>query len=97
MMILKDLFQKLVLQNNFYKLIEIDTPEHIFKSIVNVATLFYNEYKDTYVLAYHCKSGKDTTSIFDSVVHATFMYLKKIKKVNKKKQNMFLHLVVKCL
>ncbi len=61
---------------NFYELIKINSPESTFRSIVDVAKEFYINYKDTHILAYHCKSGKDRTSIFDATVQATFSYIK---------------------
>jgi hypothetical protein len=64
------------LSKQFYDLINISTAEYTFKSIVDIAELFYNKFKDSHVLAYHCKSGKDRTSLFDSVVQATFYYMK---------------------
>ena len=65
--------------DQFYNLIKLNDAKSTFESIVNVVVLFYNKYKNDYVLAYHCKSGKDRTSIFDSVVQATLMYLEKLK------------------
>ena len=71
-----DYFKKKIISNDisldFYNLIEINTAKNTFESIVKVAELFYNKYKNTHVLVYHCKSGKDRTSIFDSVVQSTF-------------------------
>jgi hypothetical protein len=49
--------------------------EKIFKSIVQIAMYYYLELKDEYILSYHCKSGKDRTSTFDSIIQSTFYYL----------------------
>jgi hypothetical protein len=64
------------ISSQFYNLINVNSPQSTFESIVKVTTLFYNNFKDEYVLVYHCKSGKDRTSLFDSVVQATLSYLK---------------------
>lgn len=63
------------LQQKFYDLIIVSNAKNTFESIVKVTALFYNEYRNTHTLAYHCKSGKDRTSIFDSVVQATISYI----------------------
>jgi len=44
-----------------------------FESIVKIAKYYYRHLKDDYMLAYHCKSGKDRTSIFDCIMQATFL------------------------
>ena len=45
-----------------------------FKTLVEIALLYYFKYKH-YALCYHCKSGKDRTSICDAVVQATIYYV----------------------
>jgi len=47
-----------------------------FESIVNIALLYYKKYKNSHYLCYHCKSGKDRTSVCDAVVQATFYYIR---------------------
>lgn len=76
----KKSIQKNDISAKFYELIDVRTPKSTFESIIKITVLFYNEYKDEYALAYHCKSGKDRTSMFDAVVQATLTYLNKIKK-----------------
>lgn len=60
---------------NFRDLIDISGPEKIFKTLVDISILYYFNYKSTHTLCYHCKSGKDRTSICDSIVQATFYYI----------------------
>ncbi len=67
-----------------YDLIEVEndpTGENSFKSIVRIALYYYINLKNNYILTYHCKSGKDRTSIFDSICQSTFYYLSKHKNI----------------
>jgi hypothetical protein len=64
------------LQKQFYDLMDLSNTESTFKSIVKIAEFYYNNRKKI-ILAYHCKSGRDRTGIFDSVVQATFYQLNK--------------------
>jgi hypothetical protein len=62
------------IQKYLYSLIDISNEESTFQSIVKIANFYYQN-KDKFILAYHCKSGRDRTSLFDSVVQATFYQL----------------------
>ena len=55
----------------FYDLIDISNAKTTLISIIKVIDLFNREYYTDYNLAFHCKSGKDRTSIFDCIVQAT--------------------------
>ena len=59
---------------------DLDTrhPEKLFKIIVDIAVIYFdlNLYSDSdYRLAIHCKSGKDRTSLVDSIIKATHEYM----------------------
>jgi len=56
-------------------LIDLTTTESTFKSIINIAFLYFFKFKNSFVLSYHCKSGKDRSSVYDCVTQATFYYL----------------------
>jgi hypothetical protein len=57
---------------------EIDTDgKKTFESIVNFTKFFYKNLKDDYILMFHCKSGKDRTSVFDAIIQATLQYITK--------------------
>jgi Tyrosine phosphatase family len=58
----------------YYSMIDINTPKKTFRSIVDFAEYFYDNLKDTHILMYHCKSGKDRTSVFDAVVQSTIYF-----------------------
>lgn len=53
------------------------SPKETFKSIVNLSVEHYLSCMNgnPYVLAFHCKSGKDRTSVFDAINKATYFYL----------------------
>lgn len=70
--------------NEFEKLIDISTIESTFKTIVDITELYYNKYRSSHFLCFHCRSGKDRTSVFDSVVQATILYLTYNEKINYK-------------
>ncbi len=61
--------------NSIYNLIDISSPKSTFESIVNVVKYYYDNMKE-YTLCFHCKSGKDRTSVFDAVVQATIAHLR---------------------
>ena len=64
--------------SKIYDYIELNNDpngEKAFKSIVKLAIYYYLELKDEYILSYHCKSGKDRTSVFDSIVQSSFYYM----------------------
>lgn len=65
-----------------YNLIDVSSKESTFKSIVDVVKYYYDNMKDTYVLCFHCKSGKDRTSVFDAVVQATIAHLHSGKNID---------------
>ena len=84
---------------NIYNLINVENNETSFKSIVNIAVYYYLHLKNDTILCYHCKSGKDRTSIFDSIVQSTFYYLDKhpnIKNMNQINENMYETIKVYC-
>jgi hypothetical protein len=70
------------LTQKFYDIIDLKDDESTFKSIVDIAYLYYEKYKDTHILAYHCKSGKDRTSLFDCIIQSTFYYINNEKIYN---------------
>lgn len=64
--------------SKMYDYIELNNDpsgEKAFKSIAKLAIYYYLELKDEYILSYHCKSGKDRTSVFDSIVQSSFYYM----------------------
>jgi len=63
---------------NFQKLINISNGENTFKTLVRITLLYYYKYNKTHILCYHCKSGKDRTSVCDSIVQATIEYVETI-------------------
>jgi hypothetical protein len=68
------------------------TGEKSFKSIVKIAVYYYYHLRNDTILCYHCKSGKDRTSVFDSIVQSTFYYLSKnpnVRNVNQINDNMY--------
>lgn len=60
-----------------YDLIQLDDPSGKlpFESIIRIACYFYHSLRKEYILAYHCKSGKDRTSTFDAIQQATYYYV----------------------
>jgi len=48
-----------------------------------IADITKYKYFNDFILGYHCKSGKDRTSVCDAIVQATFFYIRKQKKINK--------------
>jgi hypothetical protein len=61
--------------------IDINHPDSIFKGLVKFFTLYYLN-KGRYVLAFHCKSGKDRTGLVDALQKATCFYVMKFNKKN---------------
>jgi hypothetical protein len=61
--------------DEIYSLIDMSNNEKGFQSIVKFAKYYYDN-KNRYVLVYHCKSGKDRTSVFDAIVQSTIYYLR---------------------
>ena len=64
--------------NKIYDFIDINNDlsgEKSFKSIVKIAIYYFTYLKNEYILSYHCKSGKDRTSIYDAITQSTFYYL----------------------
>ncbi len=59
----------------FEELIKIKNGRETFETIVNITRLYHSKYKDSHTLCYHCKSGKDRTSLCDAVVQATIYYI----------------------
>jgi len=45
-----------------------------FRAIVKIAKFYKDVGKDYFTLIYHCKSGKDRTSVFDAIVQATIYH-----------------------
>ena len=64
-----------------YNKIDVKNGKTTFESIVKVSEHYYTALIQDYILCYHCKSGKDRTSIFDAVVQATFYYIKNTRKL----------------
>jgi hypothetical protein len=64
-----------------YKLIDMSNNENSFQSIVKFAEYYYNN-RSKYVLVYHCKSGKDRTSVFDAIVQSTIYCLRTNGNIN---------------
>lgn len=67
-----------------YDLIHLEkdpSGEMAYQSIVRIACYFYHHLRDQYMMAYHCKSGKDRTSIFDSIQQATYYYVSQKKEI----------------
>jgi hypothetical protein len=60
----------------FENLIVINGPKETFETIVNITSLYYNKFKHTHDLCYHCRSGKDRSGLCDSIVQATIYYLR---------------------
>lgn len=73
---LNDHLQESIFSENInFSSLNLNKEEELFKSIVDFLIYYKkNLYKD-YILCYHCKSGKDRTSIFDCIVQSTFYYL----------------------
>ena len=85
----KNKYKKFINNNEvskIYDLIDINNDingEKSFKSIVKIAIYYFIYLKNEYILSYHCKSGKDRTSIYDAITQATFYYLNTNKFYNK--------------
>jgi hypothetical protein len=56
--------------------INVNGGENTFRTLVDIAIKYYDHYSDTHILCYHCKSGKDRTSVCDAIVQATIYYLR---------------------
>ena len=68
------------LEQDIYKLIDIDEGQKTFESIAKIGHYYFKYLRHDTTLLYHCRSNKDRNSIFDSVIQATIYYLqKKIK------------------
>ena len=52
-----------------------------FESIIRIACYFFHFLRKDYILAYHCKSGKDRTSIFDAIQQSTYYYINQHKEI----------------
>lgn len=65
---------------NIQTKIDVSTGESTFKTLVKLTILYYFEYSNHYTLCYHCKSGKDRTSICDAIVQATMHNIHSITK-----------------
>lgn len=67
-----------------YDLIQLDNDPSgklAFESIIRIACYFFHFLRKEYILAYHCKSGKDRTSIFDAIQQATYYYINQHKEI----------------
>ncbi len=67
-----------------YDLIHLENDpsgEMAYQSIIRIACYFYHSLRKDYILAYHCKSGKDRTSIFDAIQQSTYYYLSHHKEI----------------
>lgn len=64
-----------------YSLIDTSDPKSTFESIVKIV-LYYLVVmkKEGYELCFHCKSGKDRTSVFDAVTQATIKWFRTKKR-----------------
>jgi hypothetical protein len=65
-----------IITSEFENLAKVSGSKDTFESIVNIARLYYKKYRNSHHLCYHCKSGKDRTSMCDAVVQATFYHIK---------------------
>jgi hypothetical protein len=54
-----------------------------FESIVQMTCYYYLHLRQKYALGYHCRSGKDRTSVFDAIVQSTFYHLSSLKNFKK--------------
>jgi hypothetical protein len=61
---------------DFEELIDISGPKETFETLVNITHKFYEIYRYTHKLCYHCKSGKDRCGICDSIVQATLYHIR---------------------
>lgn len=83
----KHLYQKKIKDPKVKKIYELihlqDDPsgQKAFESIIRIACYFFHFLRKDYILAYHCKSGKDRTSIFDSIQQSTYYYLNQHKEI----------------
>lgn len=68
---------------DFIHLDETSDGETGFKSIVQMTSYYYLHLRQKYALGYHCRSGKDRTSVFDAIVQSTFYYLSSLKHFSK--------------
>ncbi len=50
-----------------------------FKSIVDMTCYYYLYLHKKYALGYHCRSGKDRTSVFDAIVQSTLYHISSLK------------------
>jgi len=50
-----------------------------FQSIVQMTTYYYLHLRTKYALGYHCRSGKDRTSVFDAIVQSTLYHISNLK------------------
>jgi len=60
----------------FEDLIDMTSPQKIFKTIVDITILYSRKYSNYFDLCYHCKSGKDRTSVCDAIVQATLRVIR---------------------
>lgn len=67
--------------SDFQSRINISSPKETFESLVKIAILYYFNYSSTHLLCYHCKSGKDRTSMCDAIVQATIYYIETEKSI----------------
>jgi hypothetical protein len=68
---------------DFIHLDETSDGETGFKSIVQMTCYYYLHLRQKYALGYHCRSGKDRTSVFDAIVQSTFYYISSLKHFTK--------------
>jgi hypothetical protein len=64
------------IQTKIYDMINLDSNDSTFRSIVEITRYYVLDLSRDYVLMYHCKSGKDRTSIFDAIVQSTIYHMK---------------------
>ncbi len=91
----KDRYQKLIKDDKVRKMYDfIDYEKHsldkmkgenLYKSIVQLCVYYFLYLKDEYILTYHCRSGKDRTSVFDAILQSVCYHLSYIETSNKNK------------
>ncbi len=56
--------------------------KQLFELIVGFTKDFYEKHRHDSVVLFHCKSGKDRTSVFDAIFQSTIFYITKTGRVN---------------
>ncbi len=64
--------------------------EHLYKSIVQICVYYFLYLKNDYIVTYHCRSGKDRTSVFDAILQSVCYHLSNMKSSSNLERNLFI-------